>query len=165
MLHDVGKVAISDVILKKPAKFTPEEYAIMQHHTIYGAQLFEDAYSPLDIVALDISLNHHENWDGTGYPGWIDPFTGTLLKVDSEGKPLGKKGEEIPLVGRIVALADVFDALSSRRVYKDPWTQDDVLEEIRKLAGTKFDPELVNVFFEIFPNIQQIRSLYPELDA
>jgi HD-GYP domain-containing protein (c-di-GMP phosphodiesterase class II) len=164
MLHDVGKVAISDVILKKPARFTPEEFAIMQHHTLYGAQLFEDASSPLDVVALEISLNHHENWDGTGYPGWVDPFTGTPVKVDDNGRPLGKKGEEIPLAGRIVAIADVYDALSSRRVYKDPWQENDVLEEIRKLSGTKFDPELVNVFFEILPIIRQIHSLYPELD-
>jgi len=165
MLHDVGKVAISDVILKKPARFTPEEFAIMQHHTLYGAQLFEDSQSPVDVVALDVALNHHENWDGTGYPGWIDPVTGNAIKTNEEGKPLGKKGEEIPLTGRIVALADVYDALCSRRVYKEPWTEEDVLEEIKKLSGTKFDPELIDVFFEILPSIQQIRSLYPEYES
>ncbi|MDR2701653.1 MAG: HD domain-containing protein [Spirochaetaceae bacterium] len=162
MLHDVGKVAISDTILKKPAKFTPEEFATMQHHTLYGVQLFEDPHSPVDVVARDVAFSHHENWDGTGYPGWIDPLTGKAINANDEGKPRGKKGEEIPLAGRIVALADVYDALCSRRVYKDPWTEDDVLAEIKKLSGTKFDPELVDVFFEILPNINQIRSLYPE---
>jgi HD-GYP domain-containing protein (c-di-GMP phosphodiesterase class II) len=164
MLHDVGKVAISDVILKKPARFTPEEYRIMQHHTIYGAMLFEDPQSPMDIIARDVALGHHENWDGTGYPGWIDPVTGKTIKAGADGTPLGKKGEEIPLTARIVAIADVYDALCSKRVYKEPWTEADVLAEIKHLAGTKFDPELIKVFFEILPSIQQIRNLYPEAE-
>jgi HD-GYP domain-containing protein (c-di-GMP phosphodiesterase class II) len=162
MLHDVGKVAISDLILKKPARFTPEEYLIMQHHTIYGATLFDDPQSPLDVLARDIALTHHENWDGTGYPGWIDPVTEEPIKTDENHKILGRKGEEIPLPGRIVALADVFDALCSKRVYKEPWTEEQVLGEIRKLGGTKFDPELVDIFFEILPSIKQIQSLNPE---
>jgi HD-GYP domain-containing protein (c-di-GMP phosphodiesterase class II) len=162
MLHDVGKVAISDVILKKPGRFTPEEYLNMQHHTIYGAALFDDLQSSLDSISRDIALTHHENWDGTGYPGWLDPVTGKVLKADPEGKPLGRVGEEIPLSGRIVALADVYDALCSKRVYKEPWSEEMVLGEIRKLTGTKFDPELVDIFFEVFPNIKQIQSLYPE---
>ncbi|MDR3145382.1 MAG: HD domain-containing protein [Treponema sp.] len=165
MLHDVGKVAISDVILKKPARFTPEEYRIMQHHTVYGALLFEDPQSPIDIVAQDVALTHHENWDGTGYPGWVDPLTGRPIKTDGEGKPLGLRGEEIPLTGRIVAIADVFDALCSRRVYKEPWNEEQVLEEIHSLSGTKFDPELVDIFFQILPGIKQIRSLYPEQES
>ena len=151
MLHDVGKVAISDAILKKPSRFTPEEYQVMQNHTLYGASLFNDTSSPVDILARDIALTHHENWDGTGYPGWLDPVNGSIERSDSEGKPLGKKGEEIPLGGRIVAIADVYDALCSKRVYKEPWTENDVLEEIRKLGGTKFDPELIECFFEILP--------------
>jgi HD-GYP domain-containing protein (c-di-GMP phosphodiesterase class II) len=162
MLHDVGKVAISDVILKKPARFTPEEYRIIQHHTLYGAGLFNDPQSALDTVARDIALTHHENWDGTGYPGWVDPVTGAPLKADAQGRPLGRKGEEIPLAGRIVAIADVYDALCSKRVYKDPWKEEAVLEEIRRLKGTKFDPELVDYFFECLSNIKQIQSLYPE---
>jgi HD-GYP domain-containing protein (c-di-GMP phosphodiesterase class II) len=162
MLHDVGKVAISDIILKKPGRFTPEEYLVMQHHTIYGAALFDDPQSPMDLIAREIALTHHENWDGTGYPGWIDPISHELIKADAEGNPLGRKGEEIPLAGRIVAIADVFDALCSKRVYKEPWTEDQVVAEIRHLSGTKFDPELVDVFFEILPNIKQIQSLYPE---
>jgi len=163
MLHDAGKVAISDVILKKPARFTPEEYQVMQNHTVYGAALFDDPQSPLDNLSREIAFTHHENWDGTGYPGWVDPLTGAPLKTRDDGKPQGKKGEDIPLHGRIVSLADVFDALCSKRVYKDPWSEEDVLNEIRNLAGTKFDPELVDIFFEILPSIKQIQKLYPEV--
>ena len=163
MLHDVGKVAISDTILKKPAKFTPEEFLIMQHHTVYGASLFDDPHSEIDNIAMDIALCHHENWDGSGYPGWVDPLTEKPIKADQEGKPLGRKGEEIPLTGRIVALADVFDALCSKRVYKQAWSEDDVFEEIRKLKGTKFDPELADIFFEALPSIKQIQNMYPEV--
>ncbi|GHV60170.1 phosphohydrolase [Spirochaetia bacterium] len=162
MLHDVGKVAISDVILKKPGRLTPEEYLVMQHHSVYGAGLFDDPQSSMDTFSCDIALTHHENWDGSGYPGWVDPVTGTPLKTDAKGKPLGRRGEEIPLTGRIVALADVFDALCSKRVYKEPWPPERAFAEIRRLSGTKFDPELVDIFFEILPNIKQIQSLYPE---
>jgi HD-GYP domain-containing protein (c-di-GMP phosphodiesterase class II) len=162
MLHDVGKVAISDMILKKPARFTPDEFAIMQHHTLYGAGLFNDAQSDLDRISRDIALTHHENWDGSGYPGWVDPVSGKFINTNSQGKPLGRKGEEIPFPGRIVAIADVFDALCSKRVYKEPWSEEQVLQEIRNLAGIKFDPELVDVFFDILPNIKQIQNIYPE---
>ena len=164
MLHDVGKVAISDSILKKPARFTPEEYQVMQNHTIFGAKLFNDPSSPLDILSKEIALTHHENWDGTGYPGWVDPVTGEIEKADSEGKPLGRRGEEIPFSGRIVAIADVYDALCSKRVYKDPWTEEDVLAEMKKLSGSKFDPELIDVFFDILPNIKQIKDQYVEVN-
>jgi len=162
MLHDVGKVAISDIILKKPGRFTPEEFQVMQHHTLYGASLFDDVHSALDKLARDIAFTHHENWDGSGYPGWVDPITAVPIKVNDEGKPLGRKGEEIPLAGRIVAIADVYDALCSKRVYKEPWDENAVLEEMRKMSGTKFDPALVDIFFEILPNIKQTQSLYPE---
>ena len=162
MLHDVGKVAISDAILKKPARFTPEEYQIMQNHTVYGASLFYDTSSPIDVLAKEIALTHHENWDGSGYPGWVDPNNGRVEKADEHGKPIGKKGEEIPLGGRIVAVADVYDALCSKRVYKEPWTENEVLQELRKLSGSKFDPELIDIFFEILPNIKQTQNTYPE---
>jgi HD-GYP domain-containing protein (c-di-GMP phosphodiesterase class II) len=165
MLHDVGKVAISDIILKKPARFTPEEYTIMQHHTIYGAMLFEDPQSPMDLLARDVALSHHENWDGSGYPGWISPVTGNIIKAGPDGKALGLKGEEIPLTGRIVSIADVYDALCSKRVYKEPWSEADVLAELKQLGGTKFDPELIDIFFEILPSIKQIHNLYPEPEA
>jgi len=162
MLHDVGKVAISDMILKKPARFTPEEFQVMQNHTLYGASLFDDIHSNIDRMARDIALTHHENWNGTGYPGWIDPVSRAHIKTDDTGHPLGRKEDEIPLAGRIVAIADVYDALCSKRVYKEPWDEEKVLEEIRQLAGSKFDPELVNIFFEILPNIKQTQNLYPE---
>jgi len=165
MLHDVGKVAISDLILKKPSRFTDDEYEIMQAHTYFGARLFDDPQSPLDSIAADVALTHHENWDGSGYPGWIHVMTGDALKTGPNGKPLGKKAEEIPLGGRIVAVADVFDALSSKRVYKKAWSEQDVYDEIRNSAGKKFDPEIVEIFFEILPNIKQIHALYPEAEA
>ena len=161
MLHDVGKVAISDLILKKPSRFTPEEFLIMQNHTLYGAGLFDDPQSPIDMIAKDIALTHHENWDGTGYPGWVDPVTQDPIKTNDAGKPLGRKGEEIPVAGRIVALADVYDALCSRRVYKEAWGEDEVAAEIRQLSGTKFDPEMVEIFFDVLPNIKQTQNLYP----
>jgi HD-GYP domain-containing protein (c-di-GMP phosphodiesterase class II) len=162
MLHDVGKVAISDMILKKPGRFTPDEYLVMQRHTVYGAGLFDDLHSELDAASRDIALTHHENWNGSGYPGWVDPATEKPVKIDAEGKPLGKKEEEIPFTGRIVALADVYDALCSRRVYKEPWEEDQVLSEIRTMRETKFDPELTDIFFEVLPNIKQVQNLYPE---
>ena len=164
MLHDAGKVAIADAILKKPARLTPDEFQIMQKHTVFGSALFDDPQSPLDMLSRDIAFSHHENWDGTGYPGWVDPLTGEALRVGEDGNPVGKKGEEIPLAGRIVSLADVFDALCSRRVYKEAWKEEDVLKEIQSLAGTKFDPEIVEIFFEILPSIKQIQKLYPETE-
>ncbi len=162
MLHDAGKVAISDTILKKKARFTDEEYEIMKAHTYLGARLFRDRQSILDDVAAEVALTHHENWDGTGYPGKIDPMTGETLEAGEDEKPLPLKGEEIPLFGRIVALADVFDALSSKRVYKEAWNEDDVLQEIRLLKGKKFDPALVEIFFESLEEIRAIQSRYPD---
>jgi len=162
MLHDVGKVAISDAILKKPGRLTPEEFDLMKHHTLYGASLFSDTLSTIDRVAMDVALTHHENWDGTGYPGWVDPVTLKPIKAGEDGKPLGKKGEEIPFAGRIVAIADVFDALSSKRVYKDAWTEEQVFDEMRKLSGTKFDPELIDILFEILPVITSTRKMYSD---
>lgn len=160
MLHDVGKVGISDLILKKPAKLTPEEYEIMKSHTVIGARLFERMHSEFDEMAAVVALNHHENWDGSGYPGYIDVTTGEPL--ETEGKPSGKKGEEIPIYGRIVALADVYDALSSKRVYKEAWSQDDVLNEIKKDSGTKFDPELIDIFLNNYNYFRSIAARYPE---
>lgn len=158
MLHDIGKVAISDLILKKPARFTHEEFEIMKSHTYHGAKIFIEAQTNVDEAARDVALTHHENWDGTGYPGKIDLFTGKPLNGKIE--PLA--GEEIPLFGRITALADVYDALSSKRVYKDPWEEKEVFKEIKELSGKKFDPELVEIFFELTDIIKNIREKYPE---
>jgi HD-GYP domain-containing protein (c-di-GMP phosphodiesterase class II) len=164
MLHDVGKVAISDIILKKPGRFTPEEYEIMKQHTLFGARLFAEAYSDIDDTAMDVTLNHHERWDGTGYPGHLDPLTGiaSLGHEDADGKAKGKKGEEIPLFGRIVAIADVYDALSNKRCYKEAWDADAVIEELRNESGRMFDPELLEVFLQNMETIQHISSLYPD---
>ncbi|WP_028974803.1 HD family phosphohydrolase [Spirochaeta cellobiosiphila] len=163
MLHDVGKVSISDLILKKPDRFTNEEYDIMKTHTLQGARLFSEGNSDLDALARIIALNHHENWDGTGYPGWIDPETNTPIKTNSNGLPLGKKGDEIPLFARIVSLADVYDALRSTRVYKKSWEEEDVVNEIIKLSGVKFDPELVDIFTEAHTSLQGIATKYNDL--
>jgi HD-GYP domain-containing protein (c-di-GMP phosphodiesterase class II) len=168
MLHDVGKVGISDLILKKPARFTPDEYRIMQAHTCFGARLFVDPSSELDKISADVALRHHENWDGTGYPGmvdiWADDPISNPLERGPDGSARKLKGEEIPLGGRIVAVADVYDALISKRVYKEPWDSGKVLDEIRAMAGTKFDPEIVAAFFEVLPRIEEIRSRYPEAE-
>ncbi len=163
MLHDVGKVAVSDIILKKPDKLTDEEYKIIQNHTLIGATLFDDLQSDLDLMSRDVALRHHERWDGKGYPGKVDLKTGKALETDSEtGKAKGLCGDEIPLAARIVALADVYDALSSKRSYKRSWTEDEVLREIQDQAGTQFDPELVMDFFEVLPNIRQIQLAWPD---
>jgi HD-GYP domain-containing protein (c-di-GMP phosphodiesterase class II) len=160
MLHDVGKVAISDVILKKPGRFNAEEYAAMKTHAWQGARLFISKQSEFDDLAQVVALTHHENWDGTGYPGYIDIETGVPTQTDAEGKPVGKRGEDIPVFGRIVSIADVYDALLSTRVYKEAWTEDDALEEMRRLSGTKFDPELIDIFFDILPSITTITEKY-----
>ncbi|HAP43288.1 MAG: phosphohydrolase [Spirochaetes bacterium GWD1_61_31] len=165
MLHDVGKVAISDLILKKPAKFTEEEYLIMQTHTWRGAHLFDDPESDMEAMALDVALTHHENWDGTGYPGWVDLKTGKPTKIGLDGRALRRKGEEISIWGRIVAIADVYDALVSARVYKQAWTEEKVLDELRAMKGSKFDPAVVDIFFEIYPRILQVRQRYPDAAA
>ena len=163
MLHDVGKVAVSDIILRKPSRLTDEEYKIIQSHTIVGALLFDDIQSPLDVMSRDVALRHHERWDGLGYPGKVDIDTSEPLEVDpNTGKPVGLAGEEIPLAARIVSLADVFDALSSKRVYKESWSETEVLSEIQAQAGMQFDPDLVMSFFEVLPNIRQIQMAWPD---
>lgn len=164
MLHDVGKVAISDTILKKPGRFTPEEFQEMKLHTLFGANLFADIYSDFDESAALVAINHHERWDGKGYPGYIDPQTNQPLPgYESEnGSARGKLGEETPLFGRIVALADVYDALSSRRCYKEAWEEDKVLATIREESGKQFDPELVEIFLNSLETFRQIEILYHE---
>ncbi len=164
MLHDVGKVGISDLILKKPGRFTEQEFAIMKQHTLIGARLFKDARSNFDDFSAQVALNHHERWDGKGYPGHVDIFSGRPLAgyETEEGQARGKREEEIPLFGRIVAIADVYDALSSRRVYKEAWDQDKVLQTIREERGKQFEPQLVDIFFEIQDVIQSIAKRYPD---
>ncbi|MBS1242398.1 MAG: sensor cyclic diguanylate phosphodiesterase, partial [Nitrospirae bacterium] len=164
MLHDVGKVAISDAILKKPARLDDAEREIMKQHTIMGARLFSEQYSEFDDASAVVALNHHEKWDGTGYPGHINPFDAKVLPgyENSDGSPRPKKGDEIPVFGRLVALADVYDALSSKRAYKERWEEAQVLEELKVSSGTHFDPEMVETFFACIDTIRNIAERYPD---
>lgn len=143
MLHDVGKVAIPDTILKKPGKLNDEEFSIMRTHADHGARLFDPSVSELDALSHDIALTHHEKWDGTGYPKQL-------------------KGEDIPLAGRICAIADVFDALISKRVYKDKWDEQDVLKLINEQSGRHFDPDIVESFNSVYEVISAIRNKYKD---
>lgn len=144
MLHDVGKVGIDNEILKKPGKLDAAEYEVMKTHTLIGAELFHDSQSEFDNLAALVCISHHERWDGTGYP-------------------TGLAGEAIPLWGRITAVADVYDALSCHRVYKEAWTQERVLDELRSQAGHQFDPEVVQAFFEVLPHLNQVFERYPDV--
>lgn len=126
-LHDVGKIGISDGILLKPGRLTDEEFAAMRTHTTIGKEILEGGSSHVLALAGDIAISHHEKWDGNGYPNRL-------------------AGNDIPLPGRIVALADVFDALTNARPYKKAWPWDEAAAEIAKSAGTHFDPELADVF-------------------
>ncbi len=140
-LHDIGKIGIPDRILCKPAKLTDEEWTIMKAHTTIGAELLSGSNSDLLIMARKIALTHHEKWDGTGYPNAL-------------------KGDQIPFVGRICCLCDVYDALTTKRPYKHAWPIEETLNEIRRLKGIHFDPFLVDCFFDILPEIKHIGEKY-----
>ncbi|UZP68973.1 HD domain-containing protein [Desulfovibrio mangrovi] len=156
MLHDVGKVGISDAILKKPGKLTDDEFDIIKLHTVYGGRLFENSTSDLDAMCRDIALNHHERWTGGGYPGHMNDLFDGPPHIGTHSK----SGEEIPLVARVCALADVYDALTSPRSYKEPFTEERTLEIINKDSGTHFDPEIVDAFLQIYDVILAIRAKY-----
>jgi response regulator RpfG family c-di-GMP phosphodiesterase len=128
--------------------------------------LFSERQSDFDEAAAQVALNHHERWDGNGYPGHVDVETGKAKKgnAHTDGRPKGKQGEQIPLYGRIVALADVFDALTSARVYKDAWDESRVLETIESESGRHFDPELVEIFFESLDFMRAIQRRYQDTD-
>ncbi len=129
-LHDVGKIGIPDAILLKPGKLTTGEFAVMQTHTTIGARILSGARSDLVRMARSVAYTHHERWDGTGYP-------------------CGTRGESIPLAGRIVAIADVFDALNHARPYKAAWPVEKALAEIQSQCGRQFDPAVVAAFFDL----------------
>jgi HD-GYP domain-containing protein (c-di-GMP phosphodiesterase class II) len=158
MLHDAGKIAISDQILKKPGKLDEDEFNIMKMHAVFGYRLFSGKESELDAMCAEIALSHHEKWDGSGYPGKMEGMMTSSCIVPAAGK----KDMEIPITGRIVAVADVYDALISKRVYKDAWDEDHVLEYMKASAGTHFDPEVVEAFFEIYDIIKAIREQFKE---
>ena len=165
MLHDLGKLAIPSVIRKKPGKLTEEEYNTMKEHTIKGAQLLlKHGNSEIESLAAEIALTHHERWDGKGYPGYIDPQTGEPLPnhCNEQGRPLGKQGEDIPVFGRLVAIADVYDALSNHRVFREAWKEDDVLKKLRVESGTHFDPEMIDAFFATLDTIRAISKRFPD---
>lgn len=163
--HDLGKVGISDTILKIPRLFTPEERAVIQGHTCIGATLFTPPESDLDEMSRDVALHHHEWWDGSerGYPGAIDFESYHIGEPLPAARPLA--GTEIPLAARIVAVADVFDALSHQRVYKKAWSIDDAFVEIQSLSGKQFDPELVLAFVQVRDRIISINTAYEKRDA
>jgi HD-GYP domain-containing protein (c-di-GMP phosphodiesterase class II) len=129
---------------------------------VIGARLFMEHPTEFDEAARDVALNHHERWDGSGYPGHVD-LAGTPLVDPSSSQPRrgGKRGEEIPLFARIVAVADVYDALSHRRTYKEAWDEKRVLNTMRAEKGRHFDPELVEIFFERLPEISEVREAHP----
>jgi putative two-component system response regulator len=129
-LHDVGKIGIADGVLLKPGKLTDEEFDIMRKHTIIGATMLSGSGSPWLQLAEEIALSHHERWDGRGYPRKL-------------------AGEEIPLIGRIVAVADVFDALTHERPYKTAWPVADAIAEISAQSGKQFDERVVQAFMTL----------------
>lgn len=155
MLHDVGKIAISDAILRKGNDLDATERKRMQLHPIYGARLFRRDDSPWDVMAREVTLNHHERWDGTGYPGHVDNLFGRKVRV---GRP--KRGTEIPVSARIVTIADVYDALISRRAYKEAWPEERAIEYLEAESGARFDPRLVTLFLGMIDVVRSIHRKY-----
>jgi putative two-component system response regulator len=149
-MHDVGKIGIPDRILQKPGPLDPDEWKIMQSHAAIGAEIIGEHQTGMLALARNIALTHHEKWDGSGYPK-------------------GLKGDDIPLEGRITAIADVFDALTSVRPYKKAWTEEDALTFLVEQKGKHFDPVLVDLFIAQMPAIRSIRQRWaeqsPELKA
>lgn len=142
-MHDIGKIGIPDNVLLKPGKFEPHEWEIMKTHAQIGFDILSEGDSDLMTMASEIAISHHEKWNGSGYPK-------------------GLAGEAIPIVGRITALADVFDALTSVRPYKKAWTIEDSVNLIKEESGNHFDPNLVNLFIENLPEIISIKEIYGE---
>lgn len=142
-MHDVGKIGIPDAVLLKPGKLDADEWAIMQQHAAMGAEIIGQHESGVLKLAAEIALCHHEKWDGSGYPR-------------------GLAGEAIPLSARIVAVADVFDALTSERPYKKAWTVDAALELIQQESGRHFDPQLVSLLPQCLPHMLEVRERWPD---
>lgn len=138
-MHDIGQISTSQEILKKPGKLTPQEFEIMKRHTVKGNSIFKDSPDKVMMAAKAISFEHHEKWDGTGYPQ-------------------GLSGENIHIYGRIVAIADVYDALTSNKCYRDAWPLEKVIEHIKNESGKHFDPQIVELFLEQKDKIKQIKD-------
>jgi putative two-component system response regulator len=150
-LHDIGKVGIPDAVLLKPGRLDPDEFEIMKRHTVIGAETLASALERFPGVsflqmASDIASSHHEKFDGTGYP-------------------LGLGGETIPLAGRITAVADVYDALTSKRPYKDPFSHEQAKDIILKGNGTQFDPSIIDAFLVLEDQFLSIRSRFADGDS
>jgi putative two-component system response regulator len=145
-MHDIGKIGIPDNVLLKPGKLDDEEWVIMRQHTIIGGEILKDADTDFIRLAQDIALSHHEKWNGTGYPQ-------------------GLNGKDIPLAGRIVAVADVFDALTSTRPYKEPFPLEKALAIIREDTGTHFDPEVAEAFLSIESEITKELNFWKFMSA
>ena len=145
-LHDIGKIGIPDAIITKPGPLTMEERLIMQEHTMVGARILNDAVAPILRLGSRVALTHHERWDGTGYP-------------------MGLQGSEIPLLGRICAMADVFDALTTQRLYREAVSNQEAYIHLRKAAGLELDPQVVEVFFEHLPEIEAAREAEPNEES
>lgn len=144
-LHDLGKIGTPDHILLKPGRLTPDEFEIMKLHTVIGANILQHSESPILQAGAQIALSHHEKYDGTGYPN-------------------GLKARDIPLFGRIVAVADVFDALTSERPYKKAWELDRALALIRESRGGHFDPDCVDAFLDVLDRVLEIKVKYQDAD-
>jgi HD-GYP domain-containing protein (c-di-GMP phosphodiesterase class II) len=157
-------VGVEDAILKKPGKLDDAEYASMKRHTMLGAERIRGD-DPYDAAAREVALHHHERWDGAGYPGRVDlaEASGDIARLLELPMPrTGLAGAEIPLFARIVSIADVFDALSSRRAYKEPWPEARILQAIRDDSGKAFDPELVDIFFERLDQVKAAWARHPD---
>lgn len=142
-LHDIGKIGIADAILRKPGRYTPDEFTAMKQHTLIGAKILAGSRSALIQLGEEIARTHHERWDGSGYP-------------------YGLRGDDIPLSGRIVAIVDVFDALTTERCYKRAYSPEEALAMIVEGRGTHFDPALVDCFVEALPEVLAIRAQFSE---
>jgi putative two-component system response regulator len=142
-MHDLGKIGIPDQILMKPGKLDLAEWKIMKMHTVIGAKILQGSDAEFIKLGESIALSHHEKWDGSGYPN-------------------GDKGLEIPIAGLIVAIADVFDALTSKRPYKEPFSIEKSLAIVKEERGTHFDPNVVDAFFDIQDEILNIKKQYSE---
>lgn len=145
-MHDMGKVGIPDQILRKPGKLTEEEWRTMKRHSALGHQILNKATSPVFKLAAEVALHHHERWDGTGYPA-------------------GLAGNAIPESARIVAIADVFDALTMVRPYKVAWPVDKAFDEISRSAGTHLDPNLVEIFLSVRGEILMLKERWDSREA
>ena len=143
-MHDIGKVGIPDAILLKPGRLTPDEFEVMKQHAMFGHDILKGSSSKVLQAGAEIALAHHEKLDGSGYPR-------------------GLVGQDIPIFSRIVAVADVFDALTSERPYKKAWSLDRAAEHIRNSSGTHFDPVCVNTFFEQWDSVISIRKKFAEV--